>query len=509
MGQYITKEEFQKLQPGFKNKKLKIVLCHGVFDLVHPGHIIHFQEAKKLGDLLVVSITAAQYVRKGPGRPYFDDEMRVEFLKAIEYIDYVMISEGYTGEDIIETVKPDLYVKGREYEKTEDDITGKINQEMDQVRSYGGEIAYTSGAVFSSTKLINNLMPVLNQEMKDYLNDFNKRYTMEAVKHYSDKISQQKVLVIGDAIIDKYTYCNIQGLMSKDMGYSARYEKEEEYLGGSLAIARHIASFTTQVTVATIIGNENPVHSRLLNEMSDKMHLNLVCSEHFPTIVKQRFITTNEKREEFHKVFSVNNLPNPMIIDAQAMQEFIRRLKDTIEEYDLVVVCDFGHGLITKEVIELVEKKAHFLAINCQTNSSNYGLNVITKYHRADAFTLDQKELKLAYPTYDMKEEESLECLAKSLGGAGWLTRGALGAYGVSEGKVHTCPAFTLKVKDTIGAGDAFYAVASLYLAAGASVELGTFMGNIAGALAANIVGNKESIDQVNVLKYASTLLNI
>ncbi|MEG1362792.1 MAG: adenylyltransferase/cytidyltransferase family protein, partial [Lachnospiraceae bacterium] len=369
------------------------------FDLVHPGHIIHFQEAKKLGDLLVVSITAAQYVRKGPGRPYFDDEMRVEFLKAIEYIDYVMISEGYTGEDIIETVKPDLYVKGREYEKTEDDITGKINQEMDQVRSYGGEIAYTSGAVFSSTKLINNLMPVLNQEMKDYLNEFNKSYTMEAVKHYSDRISKKKVLVIGDAIIDKYTYCNIQGLMSKDMGYSARYEKEEEYLGGSLAIARHIASFTTQVTVATIIGNENPVHSRLLNEMSDKMHLNLVCSEHFPTIVKQRFITTNEKREEFHKVFSVNNLPNPMIIDAQAMQEFIRRLKDTIEEYDLVVVCDFGHGLITKEVIELVEKKAHFLAINCQTNSSNYGLNVITKYHRADAFTLDQKELKLAYPT--------------------------------------------------------------------------------------------------------------
>ncbi|MEG0962705.1 MAG: PfkB family carbohydrate kinase [Lachnospiraceae bacterium] len=509
MGKYITKEEYQNIRPRLKQEKKKVILCHGVFDLVHPGHILHFQEAKNQGDILVVSITSSKYVRKGPGRPYFDDEMRVKFLEAIECIDYVMISENDTAADIIDVVEPTLYVKGREYEKAEDDITGKIDEEVEGVRRHGGEVYYTSGAVFSSTKLINNLMPVFSEEMKEYLLDFGNRYTMDDILRNTEQIRKLKILVIGDAIIDKYTYCSIQGLMSKDMGYSARYQKEEEYLGGSFAVANHLASFSPNVTITSIIGNESDIHSRLLNDMSDKMHLNLVYSQSYPTIIKQRFITQNEKREEFHKVFSINNLPNPMIIDQESMDVFVDRLKKKIAEYDMVVVCDFGHGLITKEVMELVQEQGKFLAVNCQTNSSNYGLNVITKYHKADVFALDQKELKLAYPAYDMKEAESLQSLSKHLKCDGWLTRGALGAYGISQMQVQECPAFTLKVKDTIGAGDAFYAIASLYRAVGAPMELGTFMGNIAGALAANIVGNKEAVDKINVLKYASTLLNI
>ena len=101
-----------------------------------------------------------------------------------------------------------------------------------------------------------------------------------------------------------------------------------------------------------------------------------------------------------------------------------------------------------------------------------------------------------------MKLSEHLNC-------SGWLTQGAIGATLIENGKFISCPAFTLKVKDTIGAGDAFFAVASAYAAVGAPREIGTFMGNIAGALAANIVGNKEAIEKVNVLKYASTLLNV
>ena len=84
-----------------------------------------------------------------------------------------------------------------------------------------------------------------------------------------------------------------------------------------------------------------------------------------------------------------------------------------------------------------------------------------------------------------------------------------MGAYGIGQGKIEECPAFTLTVKDTVGAGDAFFSAAGLYAAAGAPIEAGTFIGNIAGALAANIVGNKESIEKVNVLKYANTLMNV
>jgi len=147
--------------------------------------------------------------------------------------------------------------------------------------------------------------------------------------------------------------------------------------------------------------------------------------------------------------------------------------------------------------------------LNCQTNSSNYGKNLITKYKRADAFALDQKELGLAFANYSLSEEELLRKLEKHLSCHGWLTQGSQGAASIKDGEIKHCPAFVLKVKDTIGAGDAFFAIASLFAAAGASIELGTFMGNIAGALAANIVGNKESIEKVNVLKYVSTLLNI
>lgn len=174
-----------------------------------------------------------------------------------------------------------------------------------------------------------------------------------------------------------------------------------------------------------------------------------------------------------------------------------------------VILCDFGHGLIDGEVMKIIQEHAKFLALNCQTNSSNYGKNLITKYRRADVFALDQKELGLAFSEYQSSEEEQLLHLSEHLHTHGWLTQGSQGATSVEAGKLKSCPAFTLKVKDTIGAGDAFFALASLTVAAGAPIEIGTFMGNVAGALAANIMGNKEAIDKVNVLKYASTLLNI
>ena len=99
--------------------------------------------------------------------------------------------------------------------------------------------------------------------------------------------------------------------------------------------------------------------------------------------------------------------------------------------------------------------------------------------------------------------------LCSHLKGKGWLTRGSEGAKSCDGKEICSSPAFTLTVKDTVGAGDAFYSIAGIYAAAGAPAEVGLFLGNIAGALGANIVGNKESIEKVDVLKYAGTLLNI
>lgn len=507
MGVILSKADADKIREQKKQGK-KVVLCHGVFDLVHPGHVLHFEEAKTMGDILVVSITASEYVRKGPGRPYFNDEMRLKFLSAMECIDYVMLSEGYTVDDIIEAIEPDLYVKGHEYAKAEEDITGKISDEVELVRRHGGDIAYTTGAVFSSTKLINTALPAMSEEVKSFMQEYSRMYTMKEIKKYVEQMKQQKVLVLGDVIIDEYIYCNVQGLMTKDMGYSARYQHSEQYLGGVLAVARHLAAFCDNITLMSIVGREETVHSRILDDLSDKMRVDLTYSDEFETIVKSRYVSLNEKREEIDKIFAVNNLPTPMCIDEASMATFRQRLTERISQYDAVILCDFGHGLIDRRVMDILQEKAAFLAVNCQTNSSNYGKNLITKYRRADVFALDQKELGLAFTEYEQSEEEQLLRLDEHFGTHGWLTRGSKGAVSVENKSLTACPAFTLKVKDTIGAGDAFFALASLAVAAGAPIPVGTFLGNIAGALAANIIGNKEAIEKVNVLKYASTLLN-
>ena len=103
------------------------------------------------------------------------------------------------------------------------------------------------------------------------------------------------------------------------------------------------------------------------------------------------------------------------------------------DEYDAVILCDFGHGLIDDEVMQIIQNKAKFLALNCQTNSSNFGKNLITKYHRADVFVLDQKELELAFSEYRAEESESLLRLAKHFHNKGWLTRGSRGAVSVED----------------------------------------------------------------------------
>lgn len=510
MNKIVSKEEFRtKIKPGLEKEGKTIALCHGVFDLIHPGHIIHFEQAREMADVLVVSVTAARYVRKGPGRPYFDDEMRMKFLSAIGCIDYVMLSENYTVDDIIESVEPDIYVKGEEYAKAKDDITGKIVDEKALVEKYGGRLEFTTGQVFSSTKLINTAMSGLSDEVIHFMQDFKTRYTMKEIRDYAEKASALKVLVIGDVIIDKYTYCSVQGMMSKDMGYSARLSHSEEYLGGAVAITRHLSSFSNDVTLMSIIGNEEEMRLRMFDELADRVQLRLTYSSEFPTIIKHRYLTRNEKREEYRKIFAINNIPEKMQYEEEAYKNFIEKLRGKIADYDAVFLCDFGHGVVNREVMDIVQENAKYLVLNCQTNSTNKGLNVITKYNRADVFTLDQQELKLAFPDSSLDEKLSLGRLSEHLKGSGWLTRGAKGAYGITGGEIQECPAFTLSVKDTVGAGDAFFAVAGVFTAAGAPAEIGTLMGNIGGALGANIVGNKEAVEKVNVLKFANTLMNV
>lgn len=92
-----------------------IVLCHGVFDLLHIGHVVHLQEAKEMGSFLIVSVVADRFVSKSKGRPIYNQDSRMKMLAALKSVDRVILCEAPGPEDVITTERPDLYVRGPDY----------------------------------------------------------------------------------------------------------------------------------------------------------------------------------------------------------------------------------------------------------------------------------------------------------------------------------------------------------------------------------------------------------
>src|SRR3990172_3926688 len=147
-------EELAEKLRSLKSERKKIVHCHGCFDLMHIGHIKYFQAAKKMGDILVVTVTSDRYVDKGPDRPVFNENLRAESIAALECVDYVAVNKWSTAEETLRLLRPHIYVKGQEFENLEDK-TGKLQKEYDVLKEIGAEIRFTHEIVFSSTQLLN------------------------------------------------------------------------------------------------------------------------------------------------------------------------------------------------------------------------------------------------------------------------------------------------------------------------------------------------------------------
>ena len=510
----ISRDEFPKIREKLRKEGKKVVLCHGVFDLLHQGHLEHFEDAKKQGDVLVVSVTAAKYVNKGPGRPYFGDAERLKFLANLEIVDYVLLSEAVTVHEIVRCVQPDIYAKGKEYAVAANDITGNIGSEEAVVREFGGEIYYTEGKVFSSTKLLNNFFSALPENVKDYSAKLRKKYgddVMDRVRKYAEDFKKKKVLVIGDIILDEYSFVNVQGVTMKDGSLSTFFESKERYAGGALAIARHISEFAKSVTLCSMMG-VNAEYRAFIEDSMKGIKLEIIEDADFVTPVKNRYVKSNKQRQEYDKLFSVNTLMRRNDIRNFDYSAFYKKIEKIIPKYDLVVVGDFGHGLIDQRARDIIQKNSKFLALNVQTNSANMGMNLITKYDRADAFVVDERELKMAFGQHLADKEKLLGMLVKKMGAkAGWVTIGAEGAIGIrpAEKEKVLCPAVTLKITDTVGAGDAFYSLAMLCAEDKIPMDIGTLIGNVAGALKTNVLGNKDCVHKVDLLKFMSTILNV
>lgn len=499
----VSLEELGKISTKLKKQGKKIAQCHGCFDLLHPGHIKHFEAAKNVADIVVVTLTPDRFVNKGPGRPVFNEKLRLESIAALEAVDYVALNNWGTAIETVKIVKPDFYVKGQDYKDREKDITGNIQKEEDAVKSVGGKIYFTEEITFSSSSLVNAHFSPHSDKAKEYLTAFRKKHSAEKIIAEIDKLKDVKVLVIGDTIIDEYHYCLPLGKSTKSPNISAVYLREEVFAGGVLAVANHLEQFAGKVELVTMLGKEDSRQKLIDDKLSSGIERKYFFRKDSPTNCKRRYLD----RYLNIKLFEITFI-NDKHIEKELEEEVISHLRKKIKDFDVVLVADFGHGFISPGIIKFLEDSGKYLAINAQTNSNNYGYNYITKYHRTDYISIDERELRLPFGD-NYGDLENLVNQLKKITKAKkiQITLGQQGTMIYEKNKFSYTPAFATSVRDSVGAGDAVLSVTALCAYKNLSNDVTGFIGNCVGSLAVQIIGNEHPVYKKDLTKYIQHFL--
>jgi cytidyltransferase-like protein len=505
-------DELAEIIAELKKQGKKIVHCHGCFDLTHYGHSLHFLDAKKQGDILIVTVTPDEFIEKGPGRPFFNQDIRLKQLSCLEPIDYVALNKWPMAVETIKILKPDIYVKGKEVEnnKNIDEITNpteskekisNLSLEIEAVRSVGGEIYLTDQITFSSSSLINQITSAIPDESKEFLNNFRKKYSAESIIEVLKPLKSVRVLIIGDAVLDEYVFCKSLDKSGKEPIISYKFVKSEIHAGGVFALANHISNFSDNVSILTCIGNNTYEFTE--NSLNALIERNLFVQMESRTVTKRRYIDDYK----LNKLFSIYNT-DELIINPYTEQKILNYLEKNLLRFDMVIIMDYGQGIMTPKIIKYLCNSDKFLAINCQLNAGNLGYNFITKYSRADFVSMNEKELRLPFqertssinvPILKLSNQLKLNKINITLGKSGIMY--------YENGNFFNSPSFTKEPLDTIGSGDAVLALTSLLAYKSSDPELIPFLGNCVGGLATRIIGNRRSISEIELKKFASYIL--
>ena len=500
----INFNNIEKVLSKYKIKNKKIVQCHGVFDLLHIGHLKHFETAKKQGDILIVSVTPDQYIDKGFNRPFFKNQQRLESLSSIADINYVVLNNSSTAVNIINKIKPNFFCKGPDYKNQKDDITGQIKNEISAVKKNGGKIIITNDKTYSSSSILNDVDSSFNFHQKAFIKKIKKETQLTNFSTQIKKLENLKVLVIGETIIDKYVFCEALGKSGKEPHLVLRDLYEETYLGGVIAIAKNISSFCKKVTVLSCLGKDKKLNL-IKKKLSKNISFKYLIKSNSPTIVKKRYI------EEFskNKVLGVYSL-NDELLNSKEELSFSKMILKEIKKYDVVIVSDYGHGLITNGVAKLIYKNAKFLALNAQANAANTGYHTIQKYNNVDCVVMNEQELRQELRNKNEKIENLAKKLAKILNIKNLvITRGSNGAF-LFDSKtknIFYSPAFASKVVDKVGAGDTMLSIISLLIKLKSQHLLTLFLGSLAGAISVEELSNKVPLNKAKLFKYMEHIL--
>jgi rfaE bifunctional protein nucleotidyltransferase chain/domain len=506
MQKILEKEDLVLLVSEIRRKgesKDRIVLCHGVFDLVHPGHLEHFRKAKEFGEFLIVSITADKFINKGPNRPYFNQERRADFLAALELVDVVYVENSESALEVINLVRPNFYVKGPDYGTLHKDITGKIFLEKEAVEKHGGQLVFTDGFTSSSTTLINDSLVFQDGPIRKWIRKYKEKISLEETMGWIDQLRTLDVCIVGETIIDAYTSCKPLSKSSKDPILAFHRFTTQKFMGGVLAIADSCANWSRTVLVTTVPGKDFKIHLNEINKKC-KYELKLIEQQASPTIVKHRFYDLSSG----NRVFEYYDF-NPESISETTQQKILESIDHQLKSNSLLLVADYGHGFFADGLIKhLCESKA-FLAVNAQANAGNRGFNTFSKYSRIDFLSLNGGELELELRKKDLNYEEVVPEIVKEKGCRNAVV--TLGGDGLlvfdSNGSVFEAPAFAIKVVDKVGAGDSVLAMASMLSYLNAPKEVIGLLSSVIAAFEVSQLGHKDSLDIIGLKKYVTGLL--
>jgi cytidyltransferase-like protein len=499
----VPMPELVELVAEYRRQGKRVVHCHGVFDLLHIGHIRYFRQAAAMGDVLVVTVSPDQHVDKGPHRPAFNQALRAEAVASQDAVRHAAVNLWPTAEETLRALRPDVYVKGSDFKSVESDPTGKLQREAEVCKELGIELRLTQDIVFSSTNLINRFLSSFDDDVQEFLDVFRSRYSIADIEWILEQMSKLTVTVVGDAILDDYQFCSPLGASSKEPVLVFTHEGGDLFAGGSLAVANHLANFVGRVHLFTVLGEKDSHEEFIRASLRENVVPHFAYQANAPTIRKRRYI----------EGYSMAKLLEIYHMDSSGLEEtrdaaFREAVAAQAASTDLTVAADFGHGAISP-ACRSVLSAGPFLAVNTQANAGNRGFHTISCYERCDFISLAEPELRL-----DARDNASgVSILAERVQkrtGASLLavTRGKKGSYVLTADGVDVLvPAFVDKIVDRIGSGDAFFSIASLAAKLGVQPDVLAFLGNVAGCIAVGIVGNKKAIDRATVLKHVTSLL--
>jgi bifunctional ADP-heptose synthase (sugar kinase/adenylyltransferase) len=471
---------------GPRPRTKSVIMCHGVFDVVHPGHVRHLLYAKSKADLLVASITADHHITKGAHRPHVPQDLRAVNLAAFEVVDYVVIDKNPTPLENIRLIEPDYFAKGFEYTAT--GMPAKTAEEAEVIGAYGGEIIFTPGdIVYSSSNLIDLAPPAIKLEKLQILMERN-GITFDKLRRTLDAMEGHQVHVVGDTIVDSYTHCAMVGGNTKTPTMSVLFERKVDYVGGAGIVAKHLAAAGGRVTFSTVLG-EDSYRDFVIDDLKGAdIEVNAVIDRSRPTVNKNAIVVGG------YRLLKVDTLDNRSISD-QILEDITRSVRDV--PTDAVVFSDFRHGLFNRRTIpQLVQALPDrcFRVADSQVasrwgNITDFqGFDLITPNEREARFALGDQDSGIRPLASNLYDAARCRLLILKLGERGVLA--CCSADHESLDSFFVIDSFVDRLVDAVGAGDALLAYATLAMLAVGDAGIATILGSMAAALECECDGN-------------------